>query len=381
MTDRRSVLRKIGLGAAAVVTVGAGAHALVSPSREAEEPSPSSTAATPSPTPQSTPSPTADREVTPRGFLDRIGTGVYLGDESALAGWENWFGRTVDYYSMTVPRERWEDYRVANMPLEVPLGDIVDERRLTVTFSMFPPEQTDMEAVAAGEHSDRYRRLGRDFVELGATHAFFRFGGEMNGDWGPDTAVGRPDLYVRAWREIAETLGSVDGAEFECVWAPNIGRRDMPPLRAYPGDEYVDQIGLTVYDAGGQYYPFPQNCDSDCVLERRRSNWQRLVTQEYGLEDWATFARERDKPLVFPEYGITAQSSGLVGGGDNPHFFRWFDEWMRENDDVVEWHSPWAWIGGPHYIGPERLFATDEYPPHPEASRTFKRLYGRPDGS
>ena len=32
-----------------------------------------------------------------------IGVGVYLGDESALEPWEEWFGRTADYYSFTVP--------------------------------------------------------------------------------------------------------------------------------------------------------------------------------------------------------------------------------------------------------------------------------------
>lgn len=390
MTERRKFLKQLGIGAAAVLTPVVGTGVLVNVQEEDDEETPIQSREdqrefTDRPQPpyggESTqPSDENDEEDKEKNEeeKDGIGVGVYLGDDSALVPWEEWFGCRVDYYTLNVQRDGWGEYRIRNMPLETPIEQVAADRQLVVTMPMFPSDQTGMEAVASGEHADKYQRFGKDFVARGLNDVYFRFGAEMNGRWSTDTAVDRPDQYIRAWKEIAEALDSVAGSEFEYIWAPNIGEVHIPAPRAYPGDDYVDQIGLTLYDAGRKHYPYPDDCDSDCMDRRRRKNWEYLVEQRYGLDYWASFARDHDKPLVFPEYGIAAEKSHLQGGGDNPHFFKWFDDWMRSNDDVVEWHVVWSWVSGKHYVGPERLFRSEEYPSNPEASKTFRRLFGYP---
>lgn len=373
MTDRRRFLKRLCLGTAGVAALGASAHTVNSFAGEMEQAS-EETTGSPAASDAQTATPT------PAGS-DAIGTGVYLGDESALADWEEWFGCQVDIYAMNVPRGSWADYRIQNMPLEVPIADIAADRELAVTFTMFPPGRTDMAAVADGDHGDRYRRLGRDFIERGISDVSFRFGAELNGDWSVDGAVGRPDRYKRAWRRVVDAMNGVEGSEFSFVWAPNVGEKQLPPPEAYPGDEYVDNVGLTFYDSGHFYYPFPEDCDAECRYQRRRNNWERLVNQEYGLDFWANFAEDHDKPLVFPEYGIRSQGDDLYGGGDNPDFFRWFHEWMAENDAVVDWHVVWSWVNGPQFVGPEDAFVNDDYTRHPEASTAFKCLFGCSDVS
>ncbi|MFC7026576.1 glycosyl hydrolase [Halomicroarcula sp. GCM10025710] len=126
-------------------------------------------------------------------------------------------------------------------------------------------------------------------VDHGIGDAHIRFGWEFNGRWAADGAVGRPEIYTAAWRNVVSAMRGVDGAEFSFIWAPNIWRKQMAPTDAYPGDEWVTEIGLTMYDKG-DYYPYPEQCDSNCVAERRRQTWQDILEGRqtyYGLNYWA----------------------------------------------------------------------------------------------
>jgi hypothetical protein len=301
--------------------------------------------------------------------------GVYLGNEEALEPWESWFGRPVDYYSFDVPTSGWDKYFVENMPFEVPIESIASDRDVAVTVKMFPPDATTLNAVAAGEHAERHREFARSLINHGMSDATVRISHEMNGEWSFGGAVGRPGVFIQGWKQVVEAMNAVNGAAFEYMWAPHIGRVDMDPTDAYPGDEWVDQIGLTVYDKDQQY--FPSECDDACVRDHREETWNHLVNQEFGLDYWAEFARDHGKPLAFPEYGVAARNWDYqAGGGDNPMFFRRFAEWMEANDGVVAWHNVWSFVAGPHFIGPTRLHVSDRYEPHPDASKTFRELFG-----
>ncbi len=330
--------------------------------------------------PASTATPTEASTATSRS--ESPGVGIYLGDDRTLQLWERWFGRTVDYYSIALFRESWEDYRLENWPVEIDIESIVSDRSPIITFSMFP-RGSRMRQVAAGRFTHRYRRLAADLVDNGMSDAHLRFGAELNGDWGPDTAVGRPDLFVDAWTEIVTAMRSVSGSAFDFVWAPDVWKRQMEPTRAYPGDEFVDEVGLTFYDKGA-CYPYPTRCSPDCLRRHRQCTWEKLLRgrgEDYGLDFWTRFARRHNKPLVFPEYGVMAREWVTPGGGDNPQFFRYFDDWMRDHVDVVGWHAPWSWTAGPSYIGPERGHDSADYPFLTDASLEFRRRFGAPERS
>jgi hypothetical protein len=304
----------------------------------------------------------------------RIGVGVFLGDEAALEPWEAWFGRPVDRYSFIVPTDGWRSYRIENMPFERPIRPIAADRDISISVRMFPPAATTMEAVAEGNHVRQHKTFARSLVDNDLGDATLRIGAELNGEWAADGAVGRPEMFIQSWKQMTGAMDAVDGAEFEYVWAPHIGRRDMDPTLAYPGDDWVDYIGLTVYDASQLY--FPVECDETCVSTRREQTWEMLVTQEFGLDFWAQYARDHGKPLVFPEYGVVSRSWNDTGGGDNPRFFDWFAGWMAENSDVVGWHTAWCFVAGPHYVGPLDLHISGRYMPHPDASETYRAVFG-----
>lgn len=307
----------------------------------------------------------------------RPGVGVFLGDDTKLEQWENWFGQPLDYYSVALFNNSWEDYEVDNWPLEIDIGKVAQKYQLIVTFNMHPSKE-DLTAVATGQFNQQYRELAEDLVANQLSDAWLRFGSEFNGKWSRATAVGRPDLFVEAWKQIVMSMRSLDDASFNFIWAPNIWRYHMNPVRAYPGDEWVDAIGLTVYDKG-KCYSLPDECNRACIRERRNKTWELIMNGRdagFGLEFWAQFARNHDTPLVFPEYGPVARNAPNPGGGDNPIFFENFYQWMQSNKDIIGWHNLWAWTRGPHFVGPKELKGKSNYSALPEASETFRRLFG-----
>lgn len=71
---------------------------------------------------------------------------------------------------------------------------------------------------------------------------FIRFANEMN-----ESALGNePDKYVEIFRNVANIVHRYDN--FAVVWSPNdFGALDRPFEYYYPGDEYVDWIGVSTY--------------------------------------------------------------------------------------------------------------------------------------
>jgi mannan endo-1,4-beta-mannosidase len=76
------------------------------------------------------------------------------------------------------------------------------------------------------------------------------FGHEMNGDWYPwGTGGSTPANFVAAWRKIHNTITRAGADKVIWLWNPNVVN-PRPSVRLapyYPGDQYVDWIGLTGY--------------------------------------------------------------------------------------------------------------------------------------
>lgn len=81
-----------------------------------------------------------------------------------------------------------------------------------------------------------------------------RFAHEMNGDWYPwaEAANGnRPGEYVLAWRHVHDLFVEVGATNVAWVWSPNVAFPGSTPIRKlYPGDAYVDWVGLDGYNWG-----------------------------------------------------------------------------------------------------------------------------------
>ena len=76
------------------------------------------------------------------------------------------------------------------------------------------------------------------------------FGHEMNGNWYPwGTSQATPAEFVAAWRHIHDLFAAAGATNVIWVWNPNIVN-PMPDVELapyWPGDAYVDWVGITGY--------------------------------------------------------------------------------------------------------------------------------------
>jgi hypothetical protein len=145
---------------------------------------------------------------------------------------------------------------------------------------------------------------------------------------------------------------------------------------AYPGDEYVDIIGVDVYDQGRMPSDIGVADDDHC-------GWQdpQAVFETYhrpALETAREFARSHGKALSLPEWGL---SGGGIGerarqagqcGGDNPVFVERMHDWLTtlpvRGAGSLAYHSYFE--GNPNHDGPHELQA------FPQARERFRELFG-----
>ena len=91
------------------------------------------------------------------------------------------------------------------------------------------------------------------------------------------------------------------------------------PYSGYPGDDYVDFLGLEAFDM------YPPTHDE--------ASWNDKCNGPSGLCTLAKFARDHGKKLGIDEWGIVA--CGDDPGGDNPFFIQKMVETFAANSDVM----------------------------------------------
>ncbi|KAJ3021422.1 UNVERIFIED_CONTAM: hypothetical protein HDU68_009632 [Siphonaria sp. JEL0065] len=162
-----------------------------------------------------------------------------------------------------------------------------------------------------------------------ARRVMLRFAPEMNGNW--FTYGQQPTRYVKEYKRIVTTIRSVT-PRVSFVWAPNAANlypfgdplpnaefpgaldsnndgvfdfQDDPFTPYWPGTEFVDWVGISMYWKGDYTTGTPPHDNSVCPADY----WVQMVqgggdvgsNPKYPFYDM--FAKKYDKPLVMPEGG------------------------------------------------------------------------------
>ena len=197
--------------------------------------------------------------------------------------------------------------------------------RLVLGVPMLPTrnghEVGTMAEGAAGHYNGEFATLARTLVHYGEGNAILRLGWEFNGTWYPWAATDQTAAahFAAFFRNIVTTMRIVPGAAFRFVWNPTAGPEPEPAQNAYPGDAYVDYVGLDLYD---QVWGIPQ----DPGLA-----WPRYLTEPNGLRWLSSFATAHHKPAVIAEWGVTIRSDGH-GLGDDPYYVAKMAQWVSTHD-------------------------------------------------
>jgi mannan endo-1,4-beta-mannosidase len=111
-----------------------------------------------------------------------------------------------------------------------------------------------LQSIVAGRH-DLYIRRWAQKIRDCRRQIYLSPMPEMNGfwnQWSIPLGKHKPEDFHSAWRYLHQVFASEGAGNVSWVWAPNAG--DMPleiPMELFfPGGEYVDVLGLSVYNWG-----------------------------------------------------------------------------------------------------------------------------------
>ncbi len=198
---------------------------------------------------------------------------------------------------------------------------------------MLPDHGASLAVGATGAYNTYFDSVARTLVAAGQQDAIIRIGWEFNGIWFAWGAFGHASDFIAYYRQIVTTMRSVAGARFRFVWNPDRGDFGAGDLATYyPGNAYVNYVGLDVYDDEWQHYP------------GARAEFTQIETGSYGLNWLAAFATAHHKSMIIPEWGLGwgTCNHGLpvnapkgVCGGDNAVFVKDTSRWFKAHDVVV----------------------------------------------
>ncbi|MFD9125095.1 glycoside hydrolase family 26 protein [Kitasatospora sp. NPDC059571] len=111
------------------------------------------------------------------------------------------------------------------------------------------PDQTPLARIASGAEDAYLTRFAQQ-VRGFQGPVVIAFAPEMNGawtPWGPGKATA--DDYVKAWRHIHDAFRDQQATNVLWMWTPHVADSGTgAPLKPYyPGDDYVDWLGLIGY--------------------------------------------------------------------------------------------------------------------------------------
>jgi cellulose synthase/poly-beta-1,6-N-acetylglucosamine synthase-like glycosyltransferase len=255
--------------------------------------------------------------------------GVYQGNGCTglrqLDAFVGWFGRKPDMVLDFFASDSWESM-VSDATWALGCWR---KTQTTVVFSipMLPKGPYTLAQGAAGAYDARFEQLAKAMVAYGYGSATVRIGWEFNGGWFAWAAKPDPASWKAYWQHIVKAMRSVPGAKFRFDWCPNQGENQIRPDSVYPGDDFVDIIGLDVYN---------QTWNKSATTPQQR--WDDLLNQPFGLKWQRDFARSHNKPISFPEWGTGTRPDGH-GGGDDGYFVQQMAAWIADSD--VAYQSYW----------------------------------------
>jgi mannan endo-1,4-beta-mannosidase len=139
-------------------------------------------------------------------------------------------------------------------------NDPLDTRAVTNAWSygalyymVWEPYNTSVAAIADGRSDGYITRFARQVRALDLPVAI-SFGHEFNGFWYPWGTTGTTAAqFVAAWRLIHRLFAAAGASNVVWVWNPNVISAE-PQLQLsayYPGNAYVDWVGITGYFSDG----------------------------------------------------------------------------------------------------------------------------------
>lgn len=209
-----------------------------------------------------------------------------------------------------------------------------------------------------GSYDDYFKKYAQELKRL-EYPVLFRLNNEMNGDWCKYSAYhyGKDaDIYVELYRYVFRTFQENGADNVIFVWNPN--EISFPNfswnhyMAYYPGDDYVDIVGLTGYNTGNYY---------------RGERWRSF--EEIYDPLYADYTARFNHPLMITEFGSASH------GGDKVAWMRDMFTKMKKYDKIklAIWWSGTDWDKEQN---PARIYRIDESEDTVDVAKEGLRFFG-----
>ena len=219
--------------------------------------------------------------------------GVFAHDKERAAKFEQVVGAKADLYQVFPDRGGGMTSTLASTWM---FDGVPDGANLEIAADLWDAPASDWAAFATMIRDAGY---AAPWITLG--HEFNLPGGWEQAELTADEFKAR---FIRAHDAIKAVL-----PDATILWAPNTGQGGIP-VDFYPGDQYVDKLGLSAY-------------------MWQSEDW---LGQKGGMNDYAEFARSHGKTIFLREWGNA--KPGADGRGDDPAAMDLTFDWAKANADV-----------------------------------------------
>ena len=256
-------------------------------------------------------------------------SGVYLPNATpaSIDAFGAWRGTPVDVATVWPSRASWNDIVNPAWLYQRWQGSPV-----TVAFTepMLPEgvAGVTIQACAAGSYNSYWRQFGTNISVYGLGNSIVRLGWEFNGNWYIWAAT-NPAAWVQCWQQIVTSArATAPGLQWD--WNVNRGASAglADPTLAYPGDAYVNSVGVDTYDM----WPAATTA----------SGWNSQLNGTQGLMYWLNFAKAHGKQFAVPEWGNILPGTTAPGsnaGGDDPAYVNDMIGFFQAHSAILSWES------------------------------------------
>jgi beta-mannanase len=172
-----------------------------------------------------------------------------------------------------------------------------------------------LEAIASGSYESYVKEFLRAARDWGKP-VLLRFAHEMNGNWYPwdgfhNGESDGPEKYQRAWLYLYNVRQALKADNVKLVWCPNNANQPTAPWNTpaayYPGDQYVDWIGMDGYNWG---YSAWQSFDA--VFENIYETLTALTARPLLIGEFSCAEPGGDKATIVANPTIVGKANWIV---------------------------------------------------------------------
>lgn len=185
--------------------------------------------------------------------------------------------------------------------------------------------EAELPRCAAGQYDVQWRNFGNLMVQHGRGDSIVRLGWEMQERTMPWRATDT-QAYIGCYRKAADAIRAAN-PDVILDWSINAhsspdGLCGGVSTNCYPGDDYVDIVGIDNYD----HFPWSPT----------KQKFDQTAAKAEGLSWLFAFARAHGKPFSVGEWGVVPTGDAKK---ENPEYIRWMHEWFAAHAEHLAYEA------------------------------------------